>query len=86
MQQLAREGMTMLVVSHEMGFAREVANRIVFMEAGFIVEAGPPQQLFEAPRSERARQFLSMITRTHNGADHRDDPRCMVAEHASRKS
>lgn len=86
MQQLAREGMTMLVVSHEMGFAREVANRIVFMEAGFIVEAGPPQQLFEAPRSERARQFLSMITRAHNGADHPDDPRCMVAEHASGKS
>jgi ABC-type histidine transport system ATPase subunit len=85
MQKLAREGMTMLVVSHEMGFAREVAHRIVFMEAGFIVEAGPPQQLFEAPRSERARQFLSMITRAHNGTDHPDDQRCTVAGQAARK-
>jgi polar amino acid transport system ATP-binding protein len=78
--------MTMLVVSHEMGFAREVAHRIVFMEAGFIVETGPPQQLFEAPRSERARQFLSMITRSRNGADHSGDQRCMVADDSTRKA
>ena len=58
---LAREGMTMLVVSHEMGFAREVAHSIVFMEGGVIVETGPPRQFFDAPATERARQFLSMI-------------------------
>ncbi len=62
MQKLAREGMTMLVVSHEMGFAREVSNRIVFMEGGFIVEEGSPREFFNAPKSERTRQFLSMIT------------------------
>lgn len=58
MKQLAREGMTMLVVSHEMGFAREVADQIVFMENGYIVEEGPPEQLFKQPRSERTRVFL----------------------------
>lgn len=62
MQKLAREGMTMLVVSHEMGFAREVSNRIVFMEGGFIVEEGSPREFFSAPKSERTRQFLSMIS------------------------
>lgn len=66
MQKLAREGMTMLVVSHEMVFAREVADRIVFIEEGAIVEEGPPQQLFENPQSERTRQFLSTITKIHN--------------------
>jgi ABC-type glutathione transport system ATPase component len=75
----------MLVVSHEMGFAREVAHRIVFMEAGFIVETGPPQQLFEAPRSERARQFLSMIARSQNGADPSGDQRGTVADGATLK-
>ncbi len=69
MQQLAREGMTMMVVSHEMGFARDVADRIVFMDAGVIVEDGPPRQLFDAPRTERARQFLSMIGRVNGSAD-----------------
>lgn len=62
MKKLAREGMTMLVVSHEMGFAREVSNRIVFMEGGNIVEEGPPGEFFGAPKSERTRQFLSMIS------------------------
>jgi ABC-type polar amino acid transport system ATPase subunit len=56
---LAREGMTMIVVTHEMAFAREVADRCVFMEAGRIVEEGPPEQLFDAPRSPRLRSFLS---------------------------
>jgi len=72
MQKLAAEGMTMLVVTHEMGFARDAADRIVFMEGGHIVETGPPQQLFEAPRTERTRQFLSTIVpainRTPEGA------------------
>ncbi|MEW5958917.1 MAG: amino acid ABC transporter ATP-binding protein [Chloroflexota bacterium] len=62
MQKLAREGMTMLVVTHEMGFAREVSDRIVFMEKGVIVEDGPPQQLFYNPKFERTREFLGKIT------------------------
>jgi polar amino acid transport system ATP-binding protein len=58
MQQLARDGMTMVVVTHEMSFARDVADRIVFMDGGTIVEEGKPEQLFSAPRTERVRQFL----------------------------
>lgn len=62
MQKLAREGMTMIVVSHEMGFAREVAHRIIFMEEGDIIEQGPPQQLFTQPQQERTRRFLRRLT------------------------
>ncbi len=58
MQQLARDGMTMVVVTHEMSFARDVADRIVFMDGGMIVEEGKPEQLFSSPRTERVRQFL----------------------------
>ena len=61
MKDLAAEGMTMLVVTHEMGFARSVADRVVFMDAGQIVEEAPPAQFFSAPDSERARDFLSKI-------------------------
>lgn len=61
MQKLASEGMTMIVVSHEMGFARQVADRIVFMEGGVVVEEGTPQQMFEQPRHERTRAFLRNI-------------------------
>ena len=61
MRQLAAEGMTMLVVTHEMGFARDVADRVVFMADGVIVEDGTPQQMFSAPRNERTRQFLQSI-------------------------
>jgi ABC-type polar amino acid transport system ATPase subunit len=61
MRDLAREGMTMLVVSHEMGFAREVADRVLFMNEGRIEEEGAPQELFENPKSERTRRFLSRI-------------------------
>jgi general L-amino acid transport system ATP-binding protein len=61
MIELAGQGMTMLVVTHEMGFARAVADRVVFMDRGEIVEAGTPAQLFEAPRHERTRAFLSQI-------------------------
>ncbi|MFS8543773.1 MAG: amino acid ABC transporter ATP-binding protein [Limnochordales bacterium] len=61
MQQLAREGMTMVVVTHEMGFAREVADRIVYMEDGRIAEEGPAEQVFQTPRSERLRSFLRRI-------------------------
>ena len=61
MTDLAREGMTMVVVTHEMGFARRVAQRIVFMDAGKIVEQNTPEKFFAAPESERAQQFLSKI-------------------------
>ena len=61
MRDLARSGMTMLVVSHEMGFAREVADRVLFMADGIIEEEGPPAELFEHPKSERTQRFLSRI-------------------------
>ena len=61
MVELAEEGMTMIVVTHEMGFARKVADQMVFMDAGEIVETGPPSEFFAAPRSERCRTFLSQI-------------------------
>jgi polar amino acid transport system ATP-binding protein len=58
---LSQQGMTMVVVSHEMGFAREAAHRVIFMDAGRIVEQGPPAQVFGAPREERTRRFLAQI-------------------------
>ena len=61
MKELARGGMTMMVVTHEMGFAREVADRVVFMEAGQIVEVGTPEHFFTAPREDRTKLFLSQI-------------------------
>jgi general L-amino acid transport system ATP-binding protein len=61
MVSLARDGMTMLVVSHEMGFAREVANRVVFMDAGQIIEANEPKEFFDHPQHERTKLFLSQI-------------------------
>jgi ABC-type polar amino acid transport system ATPase subunit len=61
MTSLARDGMTMIVVTHEMGFARRVADRVVFMDSGEIVETKSPQEFFTAPGSERARVFLSKI-------------------------
>ncbi|MBP8539220.1 amino acid ABC transporter ATP-binding protein [Streptomyces sp. MK37H] len=61
MRQLARDGMTMVVVTHEMGFARSAANRVVFMADGAIVEDRTPEEFFRAPESERARDFLSKI-------------------------
>ncbi|HLV44430.1 MAG TPA: amino acid ABC transporter ATP-binding protein [Aggregatilineales bacterium] len=61
MVNLAKEGMTMIVVTHEMGFAREVGDRVVFMDAGQIVEVGTPEHFFQAPREQRTRAFLSKI-------------------------
>jgi glutamate/aspartate transport system ATP-binding protein len=61
MLELARDGMTMIVVTHEMGFARKAADRVVFMDRGAIVETAPTQQFFDAPRAERAQLFLSRI-------------------------
>ena len=61
MRKLAKNGMTMVVVTHEMGFARELANRVVFMDRGVIVEDGPPEQVIGAPVQERTRMFLRRI-------------------------
>ena len=61
MSNLAEEGMTMIVVTHEMSFARRVANRVVVFERGQLLEQGPPQQIFEAPTVERTRDFLSHL-------------------------
>ena len=61
MVQLAKEGMTMMVVTHEMGFARKVADRVIFMESGEIIDNQPAKDFFENPQSERAQQFLSKI-------------------------
>jgi len=69
MQKLAQEGTTMLVVTHEMGFAREVSDRIVFMENGIIVEQGPPKQLFYNPQFERTREFLWKISELYGGEE-----------------
>ena len=59
MKQLAAEGMTMVIVTHEMGFAAHVADRVIFMDGGQIVEQGPPDRVFSTPESERLRLFLN---------------------------
>jgi polar amino acid transport system ATP-binding protein len=61
MRQLARDGMTMIVVTHEMGFAREVADQVVFMDGGIVVESGPPAEVLGSPRHERTKAFLSKV-------------------------
>ncbi len=61
MKSLAKEGMTMVVVTHEMGFAKEVGDRVIFMESGVIVEEGTPEEIFGAPKSERLQTFLAKV-------------------------
>lgn len=61
MTNLAKEGMTMIVVTHEMTFAREVADRVVFMDGGYIVEEGTPEKIFTAPENERTKSFLARV-------------------------
>jgi ABC-type polar amino acid transport system ATPase subunit len=61
MKQLANEGMTMIVVTHEMGFAREVADRVIFIDKGVIEEEGPPEQIFDNPQNERTKAFLAKV-------------------------
>ncbi|HEK9954543.1 TPA: amino acid ABC transporter ATP-binding protein [Streptococcus equi subsp. zooepidemicus] len=61
MQDLAKSGMTMVIVTHEMGFAKEVADRVIFMDGGLVIEEGSPDQVFEAPREERTKDFLSKV-------------------------
>ena len=60
-QDLAKEGMTMVVVTHEMGFAREVGDRILFMDGGYIVEEGSPEEVFGNPKNERTQNFLAKV-------------------------
>jgi polar amino acid transport system ATP-binding protein len=78
MRQLAAEGMTMLIVTHEMGFARDVADRVVFMADGVIVEEGTPQQIFSSPQNERTRQFLQSIL--ERGAELGEQPAPLLAD------
>ncbi len=61
MKRLAKQHMTMMVVTHEMGFAKEAADRVVFVHEGIILEEGPPKQILENPENERTRQFLNRI-------------------------
>ncbi len=61
MKSLAKEGMTMVVVTHEMGFAREVSNRVLFLDEGYIIEEGTPEEVFDHPKSERLQSFLSKV-------------------------
>ena len=61
MKELAKGGMTMVVVTHEMGFAREVSNRVLFMDDGVIAEEGTPNEIFQTPKSERLKTFLSKV-------------------------
>lgn len=61
MKELAKQGMTMVIVTHEMGFAREVASRVIFMDEGKIIEEGTPSQIFDNPKSERTKSFLSKV-------------------------
>ena len=65
MVMLAGTGMTMIVVTHEMGFARQVADRVVFMDRGEVVESGTPDEMFNDPKTERLKLFLSQILRGH---------------------
>ena len=67
MKDVAKAGMTMLVVSHEMGFAKEVCDRVIFMENGYVMEDSPPTEFFTNPGSDRARQFLSMLNKVEDG-------------------
>ncbi len=61
MKELAHEGMTMAVVTHEMGFAREVGTRVVFMDEGVIIEEGTPEEIFDHPQSDRLKSFLAKV-------------------------
>ena len=62
MKEVAKSGITMAVVTHEMGFARDVADRVVFMDGGVVVEQGKPEEVFDHPQNERTRQFLRAVT------------------------
>ena len=82
MQKLARDGMTMIVVTHELGFANRVADRIVFMEAGRIVEAGPPRQILRDPHTDRLKRFLSKLVHVDapKTRDEAEEPESTIAQ------
>ena len=61
MRDLAKKGMTMIIVTHEMGFAREVADRVIFMDEGYLIEEGSPENIFDNPKEERVREFLEKV-------------------------
>jgi polar amino acid transport system ATP-binding protein len=61
MKDLASQGMTMIVVTHEIGFARDVADRVLFMDGGVVVESGPPEEVLNNPKNQRTREFLSRV-------------------------
>jgi polar amino acid transport system ATP-binding protein len=61
LKQLAKDGMTMVVVTHEMGFARDVSDRVIFMDKGYIVEEGTPKEIFANPKNPRTKEFLSRV-------------------------
>ena len=61
MKKLANDGMTMVIVTHEMGFAKEVADKVVFMDGGYILEEGTPKEIFEQPQNQRTKEFLSKL-------------------------
>lgn len=65
MKDLAQDGMTMVVVTHEMNFAKDVADRIIFMDQGYILEEGPPEEIFTAPTSDRCKEFLDKVINNH---------------------
>jgi polar amino acid transport system ATP-binding protein len=69
MEDIAREGMTMLVVTHEMGFARSICDEIIFMEEGKVLEKGPPQQFFNNPTHKRTQKFLGKINELYGGKE-----------------
>ena len=73
MQTLVEDGMTMLTVTHEMGFARKFANRVIFMDEGRLVEVGPPRNIFENPQDERTKSFLEAIARLDDHDNDVDD-------------
>ncbi len=74
MRQLAADGMTMIVVTHEMGFAREVADRVIFMADGLIVEEGPPAEIFTRPKNERTSQFLRTVLQRNQESGEETEP------------
>lgn len=78
-RQLAKEGMTMVIVTHEMAFAREVADRVIYMDDGRIVEEAPPSEIFENPREERTRTFLARVLNPRKGIDAPDGRRRSAA-------
>ena len=74
MRQLAKDGMTMIVVTHEMSFAREVADRVVFMDGGVVVEQGPPNEVISNPQHARTKSFLSRMRQEEQEHEQEADP------------